>query len=100
MSRNCRVGWPRDEKSIYIAVGTKGYRVALPPGKMFPAFPAGGLQSEADLNLIANAQPFASSGPKSMRVLNFESIALGADPSTYAFVKESAHRNLYQIPIP
>ncbi len=35
-----------------------------------------------------------------LRIVRHSAIAPGPDPSTYAFVKLTEHRNLYRIPLP
>jgi hypothetical protein len=94
----CSVMWPSDARSIYVAFPAGIYRVPLPSGKAFPPLPAAGFQSETDLKTIPGVTLSGSSGfgvnsPSGL-------IAIGKDPSTYAFVKATVHRNLYRIPIP
>jgi hypothetical protein len=93
---DCAVSWPPDEKSIYIADGKTICRVPLPSGMAFPPLPAGGIQSEADLKKIPGAK--LSSNTES--VTEYGAVSPGMDPSTYAIVKWTVHRNLYRIPIP
>jgi eukaryotic-like serine/threonine-protein kinase len=95
---DCLALWPPDAKSIYIVLRSGIYRVTLPPGEAFPPLPAAGIQSETDLKTIPGATLFGS--PGSELVDAFGLIAFGRDPSTYAFVKATVHRNLYRIPIP
>ena len=100
----CVVAWSPDGRFIYFAFGSKVYRVKLPPGRALPPLPAGGIQSEAQVEAIPDATLLVSSGAESMKnheplVIGVERITIGADPSTYAFVRATVHRNLYQIPI-
>jgi Tol biopolymer transport system component len=94
----CSVVWSRDAKSIYVVFGSRVYRVTLSSGKVFPPLPAAGIQSETELKTIPGATLFVSSGMESMS--DYGRIAVGTDPSSYAFVRATVHRNLYRIPIP
>ncbi len=95
---DCLVLWPPDGKSIYVVWRSGIYRVSLPSGKAFPPLPAGGMQSETDLKTMPGATWFGST--ETGVAEGFGLIAFGRDPSTYAFVRTTAHRNLYRIPIP
>jgi DNA-binding winged helix-turn-helix (wHTH) protein/WD40 repeat protein len=67
-------------RSLVIPVG---------PGESLPALPPGGIEP--------SAQPSAVPGAQS---LDRASLIPGADPSHYAYVKTTAHRNLYRISLP
>jgi Tol biopolymer transport system component len=97
---DCWTVWSPDAKFIYFAVVSQGkiYRVRLPPGKAFPPLPPDGIQSETEIKTIAGATLFVSSGVDTATEHGL--IAIGADPSSYAFVRADTHRNLYRIPIP
>jgi len=95
---DCWLTWSPDAKFIYLILGNKMYRVRLPPGKAFPPLPPAGIQSETELKAIPGATLFVSSGMESMSS-DYERTVIGTDPSTYAFVKATVHRNLYRIPI-
>jgi len=97
-STNCFPIWSGDAKSILLAMPDKIYRVPLLPGKALPPLPDAGIQTEADIKAIRGATVFLPLGMGSKSDLGL--LALGRDPSTYAIVKSSVHRNLYQIPIP
>jgi hypothetical protein len=51
---------------------------------MVPALPPAGVKSPDDLKNLPGVQI----------------VAPGTSPSTYAFTKTSAHRNLYRVPLP
>jgi serine/threonine protein kinase len=100
----CSINWPPDQKLLYVGIGRKAYRLPLPPGQAFPILPAGGIQSETDLQALPGTQLLLS-GPPEMPDLRREKYNAGlitpsTDPSTYAFVRATVHRNLYRIPIP
>lgn len=92
----CIPKWAPDGKWLYIPVehasGTNpGRSLAIPvgPGESLPDFPAGGL------NL--NAQPADMRGSQPV---NRESLIPGPDPSHYAYLNSSVHRNIYRITLP
>jgi len=64
----------------------KGFAIPLPPGKMVPPLPAGGLRNLADLARMPGARPFPPG-------------TLCGD-MVYALTKESVHRNIYRVPNP
>jgi len=94
----CAVMWPPDAKSIYVDLAGKIFRVRLPAGSAFPPLPPAGIQSESELKTIPGATVFISSGMASIN--RAVPVVIGADPSSYAFIKATVHRNLYRIPIP
>ena len=95
---NCFLLWTADAKSILFVIPEKIYRAPLPSGKVFPALPAAGILTEADIKAIPGVTLYLPVGSRSKNDLGV--LAIGRDPSTYAFVKSTVHRNLYQIPIP
>jgi Tol biopolymer transport system component len=92
----CRASWAPDGKSIWFVMagalmGTEGATIVVPlrGGAMLPALPPGGVQSRGDLMALPGARLIA------------DRIAVpGPDPTTYAFSRISAQRNLYRIPLP
>jgi hypothetical protein len=89
----CYSSWTPDGKSLVIQLigmgGVKTYVIALPPGKALPALPPSGISTEADLR-----------GLRVVRTIEGRFVALGPDPSLYAYVQRTAHCNLYRIPLP
>lgn len=85
------VSWSPDAKFLYLALmgGTAVFAVPLPQGAMLPPWPPGGLQSIEDAAALPGARPFAASGAFP-----------GPNPSTYAYQKYTAHRNIYSVPVP
>ena len=101
----CSVNWPPDQKFLYVGIGRKTYRLLLPPGQAFPILPAGGIKSETDLHALSGIQLLTDTKPSEMPDLPRDKYTAGlitpsTDPSTYAFVRATVHRNLYRIPIP
>ncbi len=88
--------WAPDAKFIYITPAgiagmgaQKTFVVPLRPGKVFPALPASGIKSEAELAALPGVRAIAR--PR---------ISPGPDPAVYAFIQVSTHSNLYRIPLP
>jgi hypothetical protein len=94
------MAWSPDAKFIYLILRSKVYRVRLPLGKAFPPLPPAGIQSETEIKAIPGATLVVSSGMDTTSGFGLLAIAVGADSSSYAFVKATTHRNLYRIPIP
>jgi hypothetical protein len=92
----CVVIWAPDGKFLYLGVERaaganpgKVRVVPLPPGEMLPKLPPSGMVARDDPNLF----------PGSHLIDGFE-ISPGPDPSVFAYVKTTVHRNLFRIPIP
>jgi Tol biopolymer transport system component len=91
----CSVRWAPDGKYFYIHLAGMGgeaarnYAIPLRRGSMVPALPPAGVKSPDDLKNLPGVQ-----------IIDAVNIATGMSPSAYAFMKASAHRNLYRIPLP
>jgi Tol biopolymer transport system component/DNA-binding winged helix-turn-helix (wHTH) protein len=92
----CIPTWAPNGKWLYIPVehasgANPGRSLAIPvgPGETLPEFPVGGLK--------LNAQPADMPGSQSV---NRESLIPGPDPSHYAYLNSSMHRNIYRITLP
>lgn len=92
----CVPTWSSNGKYIYIAVepATRtgaGRSLAIPvgPNETLPDFPPAGIPLLANPGIAKGAQ----SVPR-------ESLVPGRDPSHYAYVNTTAHRNLYRISLP
>ena len=92
----CTAAWSPDGKLLYITVEPKSragssQSVALPVNADtgVPDLPEAGLLSPADVHAI----------PRARRVLQ-AAIVPGLDPSTYAFIKTTTHRNLFRVRLP
>ncbi|HSD72975.1 MAG TPA: hypothetical protein VLE54_09290, partial [Thermoanaerobaculia bacterium] len=93
----CRsVNWSPDGRHLYVSfVGTgfstdtgRTFALPIPMGRALPNLPAGGINSAEE----AAALP-------GVRIIPHGNISPGADPSTYAYTKMTAQRNLYRVPI-
>jgi len=92
----CHALWAPDGKFLYLwfhgwggAEVSRTFAVPVPPGKPLPPLPPSGLKSEADLAKVPG-----------VKVIEHGAISPGANPSVYAFVRSSVHRNLYRVPVP
>jgi serine/threonine protein kinase/Tol biopolymer transport system component len=100
----CLVRWAPDGKFLYVSFLTwdangaeqresekphKTFAIPLTHTHAFEGLAARGFKSEAQLAAVPGVraidQPFVLPGP---------------EPSVYAFPKETAHRNLYRVPLP
>ena len=100
----CMVRWAPDGKFLYVSFLTwdangaeqresekphKSFAIPLTHSQAFDGLAARGFKSEAQLAAVPGVrtidQPFVLPGP---------------EPSVYAFPKETAHRNLYRVPLP
>lgn len=91
----CWPQWSRDSKVLYFRFGLSApghaghgntYALPIPPGSAVPKIPAGGLSEEnvTGLPALQVYEPGIHPGP---------------DPSTYAFIRSTAQRNIYRIPL-
>jgi DNA-binding winged helix-turn-helix (wHTH) protein/Tol biopolymer transport system component len=94
--RVCPSAWSPDGRFLYVTVQLKsrmdpGRTIALPvsPQTGFPDMAEAGVQSAKDAAAI----------PGSF-VVEQSSVVPGLDPATYAYVKTTAHRNLFRIRLP
>ncbi len=100
----CAVTWARDGNFLYVSLPTSGasgdkeehrqpspktFVVPLKSAEDFATLAARGFQSEEQLATLPG-----------VRTINERFSAPGPDPSTYAFVKQDTHRNLYRVPVP
>ncbi len=92
----CIPSWSPNGRFLFIPVEdasrtSPGRSLAIPvgPGESLPPFPPGGIQPAADASVI----PGAESVPRA-------ELVPGKDPSHFAYVNTTAHRNLYRITLP
>jgi Tol biopolymer transport system component len=93
----CRVRWSQDGKYMlvskpvgWMSLGAAGRTYVLPArkGSVFPAMPAGGFRSEAELAKAPG-----------VRIIDAADVDPGPAPDVYVYSKESVQRNLYRIPL-
>jgi Tol biopolymer transport system component len=94
----CTLTFPPDGKYLYLSLGRipgestneSSSTFAIPfHGALPAAFAAAGVNSAADLRRIPG-----------VLTINQVLVAPGPDPSAYAYVKVSVHRNLYRVSLP
>lgn len=84
------MSWSPDGKFFYFAPWRQApFAVPLRAGQMLPFLPEAGIQSDADVAALPGAKPLPVAG----------AIA-GANPAVYAFVKLTAQRHIYRVPVP
>jgi len=88
--------WAPDGKFLYVVVqgpsltGPGKTRVIpLPQGEMLPKLPPRGMGAADDPNLFPGSW-----------LIDASSVSPSPDPSVYAYVKTTTHRNLFRIPLP
>ena len=89
----CSVSWSPDAKELYVSPERAGepartYAIPFINGPSAELLAAGGDDGEKLAKLTGTS------------MIEHNEIALGRDPSVYAFVNVMIHRNLYQIPVP
>ena len=92
----CSADWAPDGRFFYIGLApnsrtTKSKTLAIPilAGETFPKLPTSGIRGLEDAKAITGT-----------RLLDGWFISPGPDPSIFAYVKTTMHRNLYRIPVP
>ncbi|MEX2271644.1 MAG: protein kinase [Vicinamibacterales bacterium] len=84
-----RLSWTPDGRFLYLILAGSTFAIPLKPGQMLPPIPAGGFQSKEAVAALPGA-----------RLISQESVFPGPNPSIYAFMKVSTHRNIYRVPVP
>jgi DNA-binding winged helix-turn-helix (wHTH) protein/Tol biopolymer transport system component len=92
----CSVDWAPDGKFFYIGfppnsrtTRSKTLAIPVPAGGTFPKLPPSGIREPEDAKAIPGT-----------RLLDGWFISPGPEPSVFAYVKTTVHRNLYRIPVP
>jgi sugar lactone lactonase YvrE len=85
------VSWSPDGAFVYFVSMPARTQTAVPlqPGRHLPDLPPSGLSSMAAAGELPGAQAISA-----------ERAFVGANPSTYSFVRVTTHRNIYRISIP
>jgi DNA-binding winged helix-turn-helix (wHTH) protein/Tol biopolymer transport system component len=92
----CPATWSSSGKFLFLAVEaptetSPGRSLAIPvgPGESLPALPPGGIKAGAEPDEVPGSQS-----------VNRALLVPGKDPSHFAYVNTTAHRNLYRISLP
>lgn len=85
------VSWSRDAKALYLYSWETHQTTVVPlkPGRNLPPIPASGI-------LLSNALPTIAGA----RVIPHQRAFMSGDPSVYAYLQVSTHRNIYRILLP
>jgi eukaryotic-like serine/threonine-protein kinase len=91
----CPVTWSLDGKALYLFLRKSSLTdpgktrvVPLQPGEILPKMPASGMRALDEPDLFPGSYLIDAYG-----------ISPGPDPSVYAYVKTTMHRNLFRIPL-
>jgi hypothetical protein len=84
-----RLSWTPDGRFLYLILAGSTFAIPLQPGQMLPPIPASGFQSKEAVAALPGA-----------RLISEDSVFPGPNPSIYAFMKVSAQRNIYRVPVP
>ena len=92
----CPATWSSSGKFLFVMVEaptetSPGRSLAIPvgPGESLPALPPGGIKAGAEPDEVPGSQS-----------VNRALLVPGKDPSHFAYVNTTAHRNLYRISLP
>src|SRR5262249_32754185 len=90
----CPANWSPDGKFLYVGIQPdsltdpgKTLAIPLAAGEILPAIPDSGVES------------LGSAGVPGSRMINGYNLSPSSDPSIYAYVKTTMHRNLFRIPL-
>jgi Tol biopolymer transport system component/predicted Ser/Thr protein kinase len=96
LCQRCFVKWTRGGKWLFLSFGfgnvmggRKTFVIALPPGKVLPDFPPGGVNAEAEAEKLPG-----------VHAINLGFVFPGLTPSVYAYGKQNVQRNLYRVVLP
>lgn len=102
----CSVHWSADGKFFYIGLPPssqtpRGTTLAIPvpAGETLPNLPSSGVRAPEDAKAIPGTRLLDATGVQMMSS-HVWLISPGLEPSAFAYVKTSMHRNLYRIPVP
>jgi dipeptidyl aminopeptidase/acylaminoacyl peptidase len=89
----CTAAWSPDGRDFFLEA-ERVFEIPVPPGEILPRLPAGGVSKNG-----------SDPGIPGVRILKREDIGPGLDfiapglKSTYAYVKQTTHANLFRIPL-
>ena len=84
-----QMSWTPDGRFLYLRFEQATYAIPLRPGEVLPPLPPQGFPYSAAVTALPG-----------VRLLSEASIFPGPDPPTYAFMKVTAHHNIYRVPAP
>ena len=83
-----QMSWSPDGRFLYVKYEQSLYAIPLKAGQMLPPIPPAGFQSKEALAALPGA-----------RLVSDQPVFPGPDPSVYAYMKVSANRNIYRVPV-
>jgi eukaryotic-like serine/threonine-protein kinase len=83
-----QLSWSPDGRFLYVKMEGSTYAVRLAPGQSLPSLPASGIPSRQALSALPGAS-----------LVSRDVIFPGPDPTSYAFMRVSTHRNIYRVPV-
>jgi hypothetical protein len=83
------VSWSADGKFLYLNFKDSIYAIPLRPGETLPPIPATGFRSKEEVAALPGA-----------RLIPDPEAVPGLDPSVYAFIRVTTHRNIYRVSAP
>ena len=102
----CSVAWSPDGKFFYVGLPpnsqtSRGTTLAIPvPAReTLPKLPSSGFRGPEDAIAIPGTR-FLDATEVQLMASHAWLVSPGPEPSVYAYVKTSMHRNLYRIPVP
>jgi Tol biopolymer transport system component len=102
----CTVAWSPDGKFFYIGLPPNSqtsrgatFAIPVPEGETLPKLPSSGFRGPADAKAVPGARLLDATEVQVMAWHGWL-IAPGPEPSEFAYVKTTMHRNLYRIPVP
>ncbi len=83
-----QMSWTPDGTFLYVKYERSLYAIPLRAGQTLPLLPPSGFQSKEALAAFPGA-----------RLVSDQNVFPGPDPSIYAYMKVSANRNIYRVPV-
>jgi serine/threonine protein kinase len=83
------MSWSPDGRFVYVRFAPAIYAIPLRPKQIIPEIPASGWPSTTAIAALPGA-----------RLLSAQAIFPGPNPSVYAYMKVTAQRNIYRVPVP
>ena len=98
----CQPSWSKDGKSFYVTFrgnkqgdAAKTWVIPLPPGEDLPPLPAAGVSAADYLQWLEKVKGVVVAS----RGVPVAQLIFGPQPSTYAYLRQTVHRNLFRIPL-
>ena len=83
------MSWTPGGRFVYLNFAVSTYAIPLQPGQVLPPIPPKGFPSKEAVAALPGA-----------RLVSEKGVYPGPNPSIYAFMKVTAQRNIYRVPVP